>query len=64
MNHVQRTLALHRTHGEPPVLAHSASAQPVDVPQIAAVGDSLLVAWTSLADESAVHVLLVHGDAP
>jgi hypothetical protein len=45
------------------VLAHSTAAQPVDVPQLAAVGDDLLIAWTSLDDDATVHVLLVQ-DAP
>jgi hypothetical protein len=59
---VLRTVASDGTLGERRVLAHSGSAQPVDVPQIAAVGDGLLVAWTSL-DDATVHVLLVE-DAP
>ena len=61
-NLVLRTVALDGALGELRVLAHSASAQPVDVPQIAAVGEDLLVAWTSLDDESAVHVLQVQGE--
>jgi hypothetical protein len=64
MNLVLRTVALDGALGEPRVLAHSASAQPVDVPQIAAVGEDLLVAWTSLDGDSAVHVLLVQGLPP
>jgi hypothetical protein len=60
---VLRTVAPDGTLGERRVLAHSGSAQPVDVPQIAAVGDGLLVAWTSL-DDATVHVLLVEGAPP
>jgi hypothetical protein len=41
------------------VLAHSDEAQPVDVPQVVKVGGDLLVAWTSLEGEGAVHTLLV-----
>jgi hypothetical protein len=44
--------------GEVRVLAHSAAAQPVDVPQVAKIGDELLVVWTSLEGEGAVHALL------
>jgi hypothetical protein len=40
------------------VVAHSSSGQPVDVPQLVAVGDDVLVAWTSLDDET-VHTVLV-----
>jgi hypothetical protein len=47
--------------GEPRVVAHSSAAQPVDVPQLAAVGDDVLVAWTSLDGEGAVHLTLLHG---
>ena len=56
---VLRTVGSDDTLGEPRVLAHSTTAQPVDVPQIIAAGDDLLVAWTSLDDEGAVHTLLV-----
>jgi hypothetical protein len=45
--------------GEIEVIAHSAATQPVDVPQVIAAGGDLLVAWTSLDGEGAVHVLLV-----
>lgn len=41
------------------VVAHSTAAQPVDVPQVVAAGDDLLVAWTSLDGAGAVHTLLV-----
>jgi hypothetical protein len=44
------------------VLAHSDEAQPVDVPQIVRVDSDLLVAWTSLEGEGAVHTLLVAAD--
>jgi hypothetical protein len=47
--------------GELRVLAHSAAAQPVDVPQIVAAQDGVLVAWTSLDGSGAVHTLLVQG---
>jgi hypothetical protein len=47
--------------GELHVVAHSTAAQPVDVPQLAAIGGDVLVAWTSLEGESAVHVSLVRG---
>lgn len=50
------------SNGEPGVvrvLAHSAEAQPVDVPQIVKVGSELLVAWTSLEGEGSIHTLLV-----
>ena len=56
-----RTVALDGSLGEPRVLAHSSAAQPVDVPQIVAVGDDVLVAWTSLDEDATVHVLLVQG---
>jgi hypothetical protein len=62
---VLRTVALDGSLGPPRILAHSGAGQPVDVPQIAAVGDGLLIAWTSLDDADAtVHVLLVHGTPP
>jgi hypothetical protein len=60
---VLRAVALDGSVNEPRVLAHSTAAQPVDVPQLAAVGDDLLIAWTSLDDDATVHVLLVQ-DAP
>ena len=53
-----RTVARDGTLGDLRVVAHSAEAQPVDVPQLVAVGDELLVAWTSLEAEGTVHVLL------
>jgi hypothetical protein len=43
--------------GEPRVLAHSGEAQPVDVPQLMAVGDTVLAAWTSLDRPGTVHTL-------
>jgi len=45
------------------VLAHSAEAQPVDVPQLIATGDDALVAWTTLTDGGAVHTLLFNRTA-
>jgi hypothetical protein len=48
--------------GDMRVLAHSDEAQPVDVPQIVRVDSDLLVAWTSLEGEGAVHTLLVAAD--
>jgi hypothetical protein len=56
---VLRTVTASGVAGEPRVLAHSTAVQPVDVPQVVAVGDDLLVAWTSLDDDATVHVLLV-----
>ncbi len=53
-----RTVARDGTLGDLRVVAHSAEAQPVDVPQLVAIGDELLVAWTSLEAEGTVHVLL------
>jgi len=61
---VLRTVALDGTLAEPRVIAHSDAAQPVDVPQLVAAGRDLLVAWTSLAAESAVHLLVVEDAAP
>ncbi len=61
---VLRTVAPDGTLGSPRVLAHSGAVQPVDVPQIVAVGENLLVAWTSLDDGATVHVLLVEGTPP
>jgi hypothetical protein len=54
-----RSVALDGSLGETRAIAHSGAAQPVDVPQILAIGDGLLVAWTSLDDDATVHVLLV-----
>jgi hypothetical protein len=54
-----RTVGADGSLGELRVIAHSATAQPVDVPQLLAAGEDWLVAWTSLEDEGAVHVLLV-----
>src|SRR5690606_10589584 len=54
-----RSVASDGTLGDVRVLAHSDEAQPVDVPQILRVGGDLLVAWTTLAGEGAVHTLLV-----
>jgi hypothetical protein len=61
---VLRTVAADGSLGVPRVLAHSGAVQPVDVPQVVAVGEDLLVAWTSLDDDATVHVLLVHGTPP
>ena len=58
---VLRTVATDGSLGEPRVVAHSAAAQPVDVPQLAAAGDDLLIAWTSLEGDGVIHVLLVTG---
>jgi hypothetical protein len=44
--------------GEVRVLAHSSEAQPVDVPQIIAVGEDALVAWATLDADGAVHTFL------
>jgi hypothetical protein len=46
--------------GQLRIVAHSTATQPVDVPQLVAVGDDVLVAWTSLDDET-VHVVLARG---
>ena len=56
---VLRTVAADGALGESRVVAHSAATQPVDVPQIIAAGDDVLVAWTSLDDDATVHVVLV-----
>jgi hypothetical protein len=61
---VLRTVAPDGSVNEARVLAHSAAAQPVDVPQIAKVGDGVLVAWTSLDGDGTVHVLLARGPPP
>jgi hypothetical protein len=62
---VLRTVGLDDALGAPRILAHSGATQPVDVPQIVAVGEDLLVAWTSLdGTDATVHVLLVHGTPP
>jgi hypothetical protein len=56
---VLRTVGADGALGALEVVAHSATAQPVDVPQIIAAGDDLLVAWTTLdGGDSTVHVLL------
>jgi hypothetical protein len=55
---VLRTVGADNALGEVQVVAHSTAAQPVDVPQLVRAGDDLLVAWTSLDDET-VHTLLV-----
>ena len=54
-----RTILEDGALGELRVVAHSASGQPVDVPQLVAVGDDVLVAWTSLDEDATVHVVLV-----
>ena len=56
-----RTVGVDGALGELRVVAHSTTAQPVDVPQLVAVGDDVLVAWTSLDDDATVHVVLVQG---
>jgi hypothetical protein len=56
---VMRTVEPGGALSEPRTLAHSGEAQPVDVPQLVRAGDDVLVAWTSLAGEGAVHVLRV-----
>jgi hypothetical protein len=61
---VLRTVAPDGSGDEARVLAHSAATQPVDVPQLVEVGDGVLVAWTSLDGEGAVHVLLAQGRPP
>jgi hypothetical protein len=55
-----RTVGSDGALGELRVVAHSSATQPVDVPQLVAVGDDVLVAWTSLDDET-VHVVLARG---
>ena len=54
-----RTVGVDGALGELRVVAHSTATQPVDVPQIIAAGDDLLVAWTSLDEPATVNVLLV-----
>ena len=61
---VLRTVAADGSVSEARVLAHSAAAQPVDVPQLAKVGDGVLVAWTTLGGDGTVHVLLAQGTPP
>jgi hypothetical protein len=61
---VLRAVAPDGSVNEPRVLAHSAAAQPVDVPQIVKARDGVLVAWTSLDGDATVHVLLVQGTPP
>jgi hypothetical protein len=61
---VLRTVALDGSLGAPRVLAHSGATQPVDVPQVVAVGEDLFLAWTSLDANSTIHVLLVQGSPP
>jgi hypothetical protein len=56
---VLRTVGADGALGAPRAIAHSTATQPVDVPQIIAAGDDLLVAWTSLDDDATVHVVLV-----
>ncbi len=56
---VLRTVAPDGALGAPRAIAHSSTTQPVDVPQIMAAGDDLLVAWTSLDADATVHVGLV-----
>ena len=56
---VLRTVGVDGALGTPRVIAHGPATQPVDVPQIIAAGDDVLVAWTTLDDDAAVHVVLV-----
>jgi hypothetical protein len=56
---VLRTVGEDGVLGELRVVAHSTAAQPVDVPQIIAAGDDVLVAWTSLDEPATVNVVLV-----
>ena len=56
---VLRTVGVDGALGELRVVAHSTATQPVDVPQIIAAGDDVLVAWTSLDEPATVNVLLV-----
>lgn len=58
---VLRTVAADGSLGEQRILAHSGATQPVDVPQLVAVGEDLLVAWTSLDGDGIVHLVLAHG---
>ena len=55
---VARRVRVDDTLGELRVLAHSSEAQPVDVPQIVAAGESVLIAWTSLDGPGAVHTVV------
>ncbi len=61
---VLRTAAPDGSAGETRALAHSAAVQPVDVPQIVKVRDGVLAAWTSLDDDSTVHVLFAQAAPP
>jgi hypothetical protein len=56
---VLRTVGVDGALGELRVLAHSTATQPVDVPQIIAAGDGVLVAWTSLDEPATINVVLV-----
>jgi hypothetical protein len=58
-----RTVGADGALGELRVLAHGAEAQPVDVPQIIAVGDDALVAWTTLDAGGTVHTFLFNRGA-
>jgi hypothetical protein len=58
---VLRTVAADGSLGEQRVVAHSSATQPVDIPQLVAVGDDVLVAWTSLDGDGTVHLALAHG---
>ena len=57
MDLAARKVRADNTLGEIRVLAHSSEGQPVDVPQLIAAGDAMLVAWTSLDGPGAVHTL-------
>jgi hypothetical protein len=56
---VLRTVAADGSLGELRVVAHSATGQPVDVPQIIRAGDDVLVAWTTLDAAAGVHLVLL-----
>jgi hypothetical protein len=44
---------------EPIVVGHNDEAQPIDVPQIIAIDDRLLIAWTTFADGGAVRTVSI-----
>ena len=56
---VLRAVGVDGALGELRVVAHSTAAQPIDVPQMIAAGDDVLVAWTSLDEPATVNVVLV-----
>jgi hypothetical protein len=53
-----RTVGADGTLGPVRVIAANATAQPLDVPEIVALGDRVLVAWTSLEDGGRVRTAL------